>query len=431
MRTKHLKLAASIGAAVSITACTAGQTGPPTQTTVSPVVSGNSKLSLAVGTANIAGQTGLGLNVVPLYRQKDGASAVLVDTPKLTGPFKLPTVPGSLGTGGQYDVNSTAATGPSLAEIAGKFIEGSPQSGQIGIPSKVNSTFGTSGGVFGNGFAPGNYGTSGLPASFTPYYQPFYSGTNASGTSNTFIPTASAPAFDPAGNGHGPTGPNFPDNGLSLGLNVFQGVTPGAGGYTLQVSIQTTGNTLTPTPAYATITNPAFTLPIATTGGAAPAVTFNGDGSIKVTNVAVASPVVGAYVEVIDTGSIDTSTNTTSNPTKSPAPTAGCNGASTSTPIYYTAWVTATGAVTIPNANAPYGQTTAVCTAAQNAAVLNSSTDADVYTGDNIQVIVIGFDYNEYSLQYHGKTGATYPQAPTLPAQADSSISLSTYATSI
>jgi hypothetical protein len=408
---KQLQFAICVGAAVSISACTAGQTGPPNQTTTDPTVNGNSKLSLAVGTANIAGQAGLSLNVVPLYRQKNGASAVLVDTPKLTGPFTLPAAPSAPDSpSAQYDANATADLGPSGNEIAGHYIGGSPQPSQIGQPSSVNTTFGVNGGVFGNGFAPGNYGTSGLPASFTPYFQPFYSGTNSSGTSNTFLPTASAPAFDPAGNGRGPTGPNFPDNGLSLGLNVFQGVKPGAGAYTLSVAIQTTGNTLSPTPATATLTNPAFVLPIATVGGVAPAVVFNGNGSITVTNVAIAPPTVGAYVEVIDSG---------------PTNATGCNGASSSTPVYYTAWATATGPVTILNTHAPYGQTIAVCTAALNTAAAGAATP-----GDNLQVVVIGFDYNEYSLQYNGLTGATYPQAPALPAQADSSISLSTYATS-
>jgi hypothetical protein len=425
---KHLKLVLGVGAAFSITACTAGQTGPPNQTAVDPTKNGNGALSFAVGTANVAGKPGLSLNVVAMYRQKNGSSAVLLDTPKLTGAFTLPPFAGGPdGAAAQYDANSTADVGPSAVEVAGKFIEGSPQASQIGNVSTVNSTFGTSGGVFGNGFAPGNYGTSGVPASYTPYYQPFYSGINkASGdivpTSNSFIPTASAPAFDPAGNGSGPTGPNFPHNGLSLGLDVFAGVVPGAGAYTFAVAIPTTGGILNPTPASATLANPGLILPIATAGGAAPAVTFNGDGSLAVTNVAITAPLVGAFVEVIDYGPADTTTA---------SPTTGCNGAKVSAPAYYTAWATATGPVTIANANAPFGQSNAVCTVALNATFETGGGGTDVLTGDRIQVIVIGYDYNSYALQYNGKTGATYPQSPALPAQADSSISLSTYATSL
>jgi hypothetical protein len=87
--------------------------------------------------------------------------------------------------------------------------------------------------------------------------------------------------------------------------------------------------------------------------------------------------------------------------------------------------------VTIANANAPLGLTNAVCTVALNATFETGGGGTDVLTGDRVQVIVIGYDYNSYALQYNGKTGATYPQSPALPAQADSSISLSTYATSL
>lgn len=429
----YLKLAIGVGAALSITACTAGQTGPPDQKTVDPTQNGNSKLSLAVGTANIAGGTGLGLNVVAFYRQKNGASAVLVDTPKLAGPFTLPaaaSVPS--GAAPQYDSSATADVGPSAAEIAGKFIEGSPQPTQVGRPSSVTTTFGVFGGVFGNGFAPVNYGTNGLPAeqgkgTNSPYYEPFYAGTNLTAdgsdivtTSSAFLPTAGPPAFDPASNGAGATGPNFPFNGLTLGLNVFARVVPVSGAYTLSVSIPTTGNTLSPTPASATLASPAVVVPVATNGGA-PAVTFNGDGSATVTNVALSAPAVGAYIQVIDYGPIDTTTG---------QPAKGCNGATVGTPVFYTHWVTAGGPVTFANANAPLGQTSAVCTAEQNATALNTSSNTDVYTGDRIQAVVIAFDYNEYALQYNGETGATYPQAPALPGQADSSISLSAYATS-
>ncbi len=421
MKNKHVKLAVSIGAAVSISACTAGQTGPPTQATVNPTQNGNGVLKIAVGTANIAGHAGLSLNVVALYRQSTGASAALVNIPRLTGPFGFPAPAGKPDSpSGQYDVNATADLGPSGVEVAGKYIGGSPQPTQIGAPSTTNTTFGVNGGVFGNGFAPANYGTSGLPASFTPYYQPFYAGV-ASGpgatTNNTFLPVGGPPAFDPAGNGHGATGPNYPQGGPSLGIDVFQGVIPNAGAYTLNVALPTSAGILNATPATATLGNAGLALPIATAGGAAPAVTFNGDGSLVVTNVALTAPTLGAYVQVVDYGATDVTAK---------GGAAGCNGATAGAPIFYTHWVTASGAVTFSNANASYGNTVAVCTAAQNAGLVSG----DTLTGDNIQVVVVGFDYNEYSLQYNGLTGAAYGQSPALPAQADTSISLSTYVAS-
>ena len=46
----------------------------------------NDKLQLAVGTANIAFDGAIGLNVVTTFRQSNGLSAVLLDTPTITGP---------------------------------------------------------------------------------------------------------------------------------------------------------------------------------------------------------------------------------------------------------------------------------------------------------------------------------------------------------
>lgn len=68
------------------------------------------------------------------------------------------------------------------------------------------------------------------------------------------------------------------------------------------MTILTTGSLLAPAPVTATLANAGHVLPVATTGGAAPAVTFNGDGTIGVTNISIVSPLVGAYVEVIDNG---------------------------------------------------------------------------------------------------------------------------------
>jgi len=420
---QHRLLVGGLAAAVGFCACTAGQTGPPTQVTVNPAAPGQSSLRLAVGTANIAGFAGLGLNVVATLRNPKGQSAVDLDTPKLTGPFTLPApqppatpfYPYSA-VQTPYDGNATANVGPSPAEVAGAFIGGSAQP-QAGAPAAANTTFGTSGGVFGNGFGPGNYGTNGLPASFYPYYAPFYGGSPytlagaVNPASNAFFPQGGPPAFDPAGNGHGATGPNFPEAGPALGIDVFAGVKPGAGTYTLAVTVPTTGSTIAIPAATARLTNPGLALPFPTAGGAPPAVVFDGQGDASVTNVVVGGGVTGAYVELTDFGPTDTTLA---------AGATGCNGASLGTPVAYTVWVTASGPVAFVNADAPLGTSNAVCTAAQNAV---ASGGSDTFTGDQIQVVAIGFDYNQFGLQYHGKTGAAYPQSPALPAQADLSIS--------
>ena len=423
--------AGAICTAYALSACTAGQTGPPTQTTVNPVAAGQSVLRLAVGTANVAGTAGLGLNVVATLRNPHGQSAVNVNTPRLTGPFRLPAAQAPAApfypyaAVGQtpYDANSTANVGPSALEVAGAFIGASVQP-QAGVTSGPNSTFGTSGGVFGNGFDPGNYGTSGVPASFYPYYQPFYAGSpyttagSVNVASNAFLPAGGPPAFDPAGNGHGATGANFPAGGPSLGINAFAAVTPAAGTYTLAVAVPTTGATLTITPGAATLANPTLTLPFATALGALPAVAFDGLGNVTVTNIVIGGGVTGAYVELTDFGATDMTLATA---------VTGCNGASLATPVSYTAWVTTSGTVAFANANAPLGTLSAVCTAAQNAAAAGGT---DTLSGDQIEVVAIGFDYNEYSLQYNGRTGAAYPQSPALPAQADISVSPAAWTTS-
>src|ERR1700730_17266386 len=53
----------------------------------------SNKLQFAVGTANIGFDGTVGLNVVATFRQPNGHSAVLVDTPTITGPsgFVVPT----------------------------------------------------------------------------------------------------------------------------------------------------------------------------------------------------------------------------------------------------------------------------------------------------------------------------------------------------
>src|SRR5579863_3058700 len=92
----------SAAAGVVLSACTQGATGPPSVSAVNPIA--NSKLQLAVGTANIQGN-GPFLNVVSTLRQPNGDSAVLADTPTLTGPFTLPGASSCCGL--PYDNYST------------------------------------------------------------------------------------------------------------------------------------------------------------------------------------------------------------------------------------------------------------------------------------------------------------------------------------
>lgn len=104
-------------------------------------------LQLAVGTANIAQDGTVGLNVVATLRQSNGLSAVLANQPTLTLPAGM-LVPAS--TSGAYGSNK----GPN-PDAGTNSISASPQ-----VPRSnaglVNATLGTFTGVFSNGFGPFN-----------------------------------------------------------------------------------------------------------------------------------------------------------------------------------------------------------------------------------------------------------------------------------
>ncbi len=58
----------------------------------------------------------------------------------------------------------------------------------------------------------------------------------------------------------------------------------------------------------------------------------------------------------------------------------------------------------------------------------NTSSGGSATTGDPVQAVLIGFDYDHNALQYNGTTGQAYPQAPALPGRADVTISpIATY----
>ena len=403
--------------AFSVAGCTTGATGPPNVTSVDPVAQ-SSALQFSIGTANIAG-TATGMNVVTTNRAPGtGQSAVLLDTPKLTGPFTLPAaVPDSTSSLG------TATTGPSAGEVSGTTcgvpcITGAPQFAPGGTIA-YSSTFGSSGGVFGLGFAPANSNPTNTTNIYVPYQVPLY------GT-KIFTPWGGPPAYDPTGDGKGTRDGTFADTtrsilGVSLGLDIFNGVKVAPGAYSLAIAIPTINSNI--------IVPSAFTLgavtPLATptvTG-----ITFDGTGQATVAYT-LPPGVTGAYVEILDKG--PSNCNGSGNLNLYGAQTTGNPTAAAQISTYYTFWVTASGSVTVNNSNSPGppgSSFPAFCTAAQNTAAPIASGSTP---GDSVTAYVIGFDYDHYSLTYNKPLLSTYPRSPALPASADVAISAGVSATS-
>ena len=370
-----------------------GSPSTPSEATVNADV-----LRVAVGTANIfgdePGSNATGLNVVASFRQPAGASspggsAVLVSTPTISGPFSLP---GTAGTPGS-DPTSTVLSGPAPAELGTAAFGGTAQN------TGTVTSFGTSGGVFGLGIEPFNYGY-GAPFTNVPYPVPLYDAVSAD--PNAFVAWGGPPAFDLAGNGQSVVGSSTEpagQAGLSEGLDVFSRITPRTGTYTLSVNVP--ANTSQPTfMATATLDSTALLGPVSP---AVPKLDSEGGGSFA---ASLPGRSTEAYIQIVDIG---------------PASGAACNGASTSSPIYYTIAIKAakqSGA--LPDAAGPNG-TPSLC-----GPVANTEANAGTSTpGDQFLTQTVAFDYPLYENSY--TTGSSAVNAsPSLAGsngQADVSIS--------
>ncbi len=428
MLQKRIGTVGGLLAAVALSSCSGNGQNPQKVTTVNPLLG---KLQLAVGTANIFGDLGAGggaltgLNVVATFRQPSGAQTpgdtdALVNTPTLSGPFTLPTTAGTPNAFG-----STISGGPSAGEIGGARITATPQQnpGSSTIPA---STFGVSGGVTGLGIEPFNYtttgnpggGTVGTPTTFKPYIVPAYD----NGDANAFRPWGGPPAFDPNKDGKGErdgTAVSTTILGVSEGLDVFAGVTPAVGSYTLSVNIptyqnQTTGNVSTTASLGTGALLPAVTPPVGTpdgTGGATFAVTLP-------------AGVTEAYVQVTDFGlpeNPDGTQNGNCNSAGDGAPNS--TGGVNAPPVYYTLLVTSSGTATLPPTDGPGtpGTTTpSICTPTQNTTASGSTTPS---VGDQFTTQLIGFDYPAYQASYPNSNGNPAPALLGAAGQADITIS--------
>jgi hypothetical protein len=444
-----------------------GSNGIPKISSTNPLTSG--VLQFAVGTANLYG-TASGLNVVSTYRQSDGLSNVLVDTPTITGPFTLPaSAPAgnfriAPNTGASVDAYSTLAdagsgspSGPSVEEVAaGGRITGTSQSVHLGTPDcdqttpctvasatggnvtipPNTSTFGQAGGVFVNGISPGNSTTSGQSATYEPYTEPLYDTT----TGNGFIPFGGPPAFDPNKDGLGLRdglsnlgGPNATIGvlGIPLGISTFYGVIAAPGSYLLSLQVPTGFSGTTPT--YGTASKSASLTSTAKLGTiTAPVLALDGKGGGTFTVAALPAGVTEELVEITDMGDGSDAAETCQGPLGATVDTAG-GGAG---PVFYTILVKAPGTYTLadsigPNTTVSSGVGTitpspSICTAAQNTTALEKTDVGDSYT-----VQAIGADYPLYESLYPNNKSQT-PAIVGANGQADITISaVSATATSL
>ena len=402
--------------AFAVAGCTSTAGGPPNVTSVDPA--SQSALQFSVGTANLAG-TATGMNVVVTNRQGNGTSGVLLDTPTLTGPFVLPAAVADSKADGN---GSTAKAGPSLGEVNGTIcgkpcITGTPQTTPGNAPA-YTSTFGNSGGAFGLAFAPANSTPTNTTNVYQPYQVPLYG-------AKILTPWGGPPAYDPARDGKGTRDGTFADStqgilGVSLGLDIFKGVTVNPGPYNLSINIPFVTGSQTVASAFTLgAVNPIAGVPTVD------AITFDGTGQATVAYTLPAG-VTGAYVEIVDNG--PSVCNGAGNLNLYGAFTAGNPTASARPTTYYTFWVTASGSVTVTNAYSPGppgSKFPAICTLAQNTAAVTPAS-----APDSVTAYVIGFDYDHYSITYNKPVNTTYPQKPALPASADVVVSAATTATS-
>jgi hypothetical protein len=255
-----------------LSACTGGQSHiePPFQA-VNPQT--QSSLQFRVGTANYQGTTYL--NTVVTFRQPNGLSATLYNTPTITGPAGFSnTGPAAVaGTdAGTNHISGTPPTQPGTAAVA--------------------TTFGQTGGAFAFGFAPANSTTGGAAnyaktstsSSQIPgvtvanaYTQPIYLAT-ASKLPFMLGPPA-VPDFHPAALGF-PAGFAGYDSGF-----VMFGVTPVAGTYAFDLTVPS--NTIGQNSAVFDVTAAITSVvPLA----ALPAPVLGGGGGAAITVTVLAAP---------------------------------------------------------------------------------------------------------------------------------------------
>jgi len=390
-------VAASLLAALSLAACSGSGTSPvgTNQENIASNV-----LQLAVGTANIYG-TSTGLNVVATYRQPHnglhpGDSALAVVTPTFGGPSALPATAGAVG-----NFFSTIETGPAPIELGTHNMTGTAQT------QSSPTTFGTAGTISGLGIEPYNYNNqNGVPATIVPYAQPLYDPgvctTSSCGADpNVFVPWGGPPAFPNIRNVS-----NAGQLGQEEGLDVFMGVKPAAGPYTLSLTVTPQNAATFSTSKSAAIASVATVLPAITPP--TPTLDNAGGGTF---HAALGGGITEAYVQIVDVGP----------PSSSSAPVSSCNGSSGGGPTYYTVLLRAGATTGSLTDSLGVGGSPSLCTTAQNVTANPSGKNVQ---GDTFTVQVLAFDYPWFEASYPQSNGNPAPAIVGSAGQSDISISL-------
>jgi hypothetical protein len=347
------QIGALLSAAI-LAGCASGDVGvQPGITPVDPIA--NSKLQFAVGVATInetsQNRIFYGLNTVETLRQPNGLSAVLDDTPYITGP------PGFVGQKDPITGNPTtilSGSGPGIACNA--------------------TTFGCAGGAFGYGFAPDNTLPGSQNVSFSLFLIPMAVGSSDQITTAGYY--SGPPAFPQFNNGTYPAG----FQGYSPGFVDFQSA-PVVGSYRLDVVIPTgptTSGTISATAQLNSITGlPVIQTPV-------PFPDPNGDGGLKV-DIIVPAGISETWVWIQDQGG---------------ACHPPVQGNSTGTQ-YYTIEMAQTGPqqLTLPPNLGPTsgsGSSPSICSAAANQAATGNPNAP----GDTYGVYAVGFDYPAIEAAY-------------------------------
>jgi hypothetical protein len=361
LRLTSLSRAALAASAVAVlSACGSGDVGvQPTITVVNPIA--NSKLQFAVGVATV-NETSLGqvftvINTVESLRQADGDSAVLFDTPYITGPQ---------GFIGQKDpitgqpTNTITGSGPTIACGA--------------------TTLGCIGGAFGYGFSPDNPVPGQQAPSYALYSLPIPVGNQD--TIGAYPYYSGPPAFPQFNNGTYPAG----FLGYTPGFVDFQ-TSPVAGEYTLKVVIPTGPSTSGSISATATLASVAG-LPVMQAPQSFP--DPQNPGGLKI-DVTVPSGVTETWVWIQDSGACYPHSQGNSKNVQ-----------------YYTLVTTQTGPqqLTLPPDLGPTngsGTTPTICTSADN----QQATGNPNAPGDTYLVYAAGFDYPAFAASYPGSRTQT------------------------